>query len=97
MQENNAHRMHYDEYLATGYPMESKVIEGACRHVIGDRISVPGMRWVMDGAQGITGLRCIFINDDWDNFMKFHIEQEQQALYPVHAANEEEFYKIKVA
>ena len=55
------------------------------------------MRWVMDGAQSMLGLRCIFINDDWDDFMKFHIEQEQQALYPTHAANEEEFFKLKVA
>jgi hypothetical protein len=89
--------MHYNEYLAAGYPMESVVIEGACRHVICDRISVPGMRWVMDGAQSMLGLRCIFINDDWDSFIKFHIEQEQNTLYPVHASNEEEFYKLKVA
>ena len=27
-------RMHYDEYLAAGYPIASGVIEGACRHVV---------------------------------------------------------------
>ena len=83
--------------MAAAYPIASGVIEGACRHVIGDRMEGTGMRWVMDGAQSMLGLRCIFINDDWDNFIKFHIEQEQQALYPVHAANEEEFYQLKVA
>ncbi|MCP4899158.1 MAG: ISKra4 family transposase, partial [bacterium] len=36
--ENNAHRMAYHEYLAAGYPIASGVIEGACRHVVKDRM-----------------------------------------------------------
>jgi hypothetical protein len=30
----NRHRMHYDEYLAKGYPIASGVIEGTCRHLV---------------------------------------------------------------
>jgi hypothetical protein len=48
--EKNAHRMRYHEYLAAGYPIASGVIEGACRHVVVDRMEGTGMRWVMQGC-----------------------------------------------
>ena len=38
--QNNRRHMHYDEYLAAGYPIGSGVAEGACRH--GHRILFPG-------------------------------------------------------
>jgi len=90
--EKNAHRMRYHEYLAAGYPIASGVIEGACRHVVVDRMEGTGMRWVMQGAQSMLGLRCIHINGHWDHFMKFHIEQEQKEIYPVRAANDSVFH-----
>lgn len=91
--EKNAPRMRYHEYLAAGYPIASGVIEGACRHVVVDRMEGTGMRWVMEGAHSMLGLRCIHINGDWDHFMKFHIEQEQKAIYPVRAANDPAFHR----
>jgi hypothetical protein len=39
---NNASRMQYDQYLAAGYPIASGVIEGACRHVVCDRMERSG-------------------------------------------------------
>jgi hypothetical protein len=36
--ENNQHRMHYQQFLAAGYPIASGVIEGACRHFVKDRM-----------------------------------------------------------
>ena len=36
--EKNLARMRYDEYLAQGYPIASGVIEGACRHLVKDRL-----------------------------------------------------------
>ncbi len=45
----------------------------------------------------MLSLRCIHINGDWDHFMKFHIEEEQKALYPVRAANDSAFYRPMVA
>ena len=38
--ENNRERMHYDAYLARGYPIASGAIEGACRHLVKDRMEV---------------------------------------------------------
>ena len=41
--EKHAQRMRYDEYLAAGYPIASGVIEGACRHLVKDRMERSGM------------------------------------------------------
>jgi hypothetical protein len=95
--ENQAPRMRYDVYLAAGYPIASGVIEGACRHVVVDRMERSGMRWIMTGAQPMLALRCIHINGDWEHFMAFHIAQEQQAIHPVTAANDGEYFCPMVA
>ena len=42
----NRDRMKYDEYLAAGYPIGSGVVEGACRHLVKDRMERSGMRWI---------------------------------------------------
>ncbi|MCP3959418.1 MAG: hypothetical protein GY719_16330, partial [bacterium] len=51
--ENHRSRMRYDEYLAAGYPIATGVIEGACRHVVKDRLERAGMQWVFEGAQAM--------------------------------------------
>ena len=88
--QNNAHRMRYDEYLAAGYPIASGMIEGACRQVIKDRMECCGMRWTLSGAQSLLSLRCIYLNGDWEAYMKFHITQETRRLYPYRAANDDD-------
>ena len=94
---NNADRMHYDQYLQAGYPIASGVIEGACRHVVCDRMERSGMRWVIAGAEAMLKLRCIGINQDWDQFMAFHIAREQQRLYSLRPANDEHFCQLPLA
>jgi hypothetical protein len=80
--ENNRDHMRYDEYLAAGYPIGSGVAEGACRHVVKDRMEQTGMRWTVEGAQALLSLRTLYLNGDWQNFMVHRIEQEQKACYP---------------
>ena len=43
--------MKYDEYLAAGYPIGSGVVEGACRHLVKDRMERTGMRRLPSGAR----------------------------------------------
>ena len=88
---NNASRMQYDQYLQAGYPIASGVIEGACRHIVCDRMERSGMRWLMPGAKAMLALRCISINQEWEAFMAFHIARENQRLYPGCAANDDRF------
>ena len=78
----NKHRMHYDQYLQAGYPIATGVIEGACRHVIKDRMERAGMRWKVPGAQAMLHLRAISASGDWESFQQFRVNSENQRLYP---------------
>lgn len=84
--ENNREHMRYDEFLAAGYPIGSGVAEGACRHVVKDRMERSGMRWTVEGAQAMLHLRAIYLNGDWDEFIDYRIEAEQTELYGQMAA-----------
>lgn len=42
--ENNRFRMKCDQYLKEGSPIASSLIEGACRHLVMDRMMRSGMR-----------------------------------------------------
>jgi hypothetical protein len=74
--------MKYDEYLAAGYPIGSGVVEGACRHLVKDRMEGTGMRWRLDGAQAVLSLRAIHVNGDWEAFHASRIAAEQAKIYP---------------
>lgn len=80
--ENNLHRMHYGRYLRAGYPIATGVIEGACRHVIKDRMERAGMRWKVPGAEAMLELRTIETNGDWAAFQRYRIGAETMRLYP---------------
>lgn len=80
---NNQEHMQYDDYLAQGYPIGSGVAEGACRHVVKDRLEQSGMRWTVAGAQAMLHTRTIYLNGDWENFNDYRITREQNELYAV--------------
>jgi hypothetical protein len=83
---NNREYMRYDRYLAAGYPIGSGVAEGACRHVVKDRMEQTGMRWTLEGAQAMLHVRAIYLNGDWDAFVTYRIDTEQRRLYGRRAA-----------
>lgn len=80
--ENNRPYMRYDVCLAQGYPIGSGVVEGACRHVVKDRMEGTGMHWCIAGAQSMLHLRAIYLNGDWDTFQRYRIETATQQRYP---------------
>lgn len=83
---NNREHMRYDEYLAAGYPIGSGVAEGACRHLVKDRMEQTGMRWTVEGAQAMLHVRAFYLNDQWEEFHEHRVEQEQARLYTRPAA-----------
>ena len=95
--EKNWERMRYDEYLAAGYPIASGVIEGACRHVVKDRLERTGMHWTVAGALAMLQLRCIAINQQWDDFTAFRVRRESERLYPQTTLYEVEDWPIPQA
>ncbi len=78
----NRNRMHYDEYLANGWPIASGPVEGACKNLIKDRMERSGMRWSEAMAEALVQLRAIYLSGDFDSYWRFHIEQDQLRLYP---------------
>lgn len=80
--EKHAHRMRYDEYLAAGYPIASGVIEGACRHLVKDRMERSGMRWRLAGAQAMLHVRAVYQSSYWDNFHADRSAKEQATIHP---------------
>ena len=75
---NNKSRLEYGKALSLGYPIASGVIEGACRHLINDRLDITGARWSLDGAEAILKLRSIKSSNDLDDYWKYHKEQSKQ-------------------
>lgn len=75
--------MQYDRYLAHGWPIASGVIEGACRHLVKDRMELAGMRWTQDGAEQLLHLRSVAENRDWDPYHLFRRRQRHTRLYHV--------------
>ena len=71
-----------DEYLASGWPITSGPVEGACKNLIKDRMERSGMRWTETMAEAIVQLRAIYLSGDFDRYWEFHIAQDQQRLYP---------------
>jgi hypothetical protein len=79
--QRNRPYMHYDEYLACGWPIGTGVVEGACGHLVKDRMEQSGMRWRKAGAQAVLDLRAVRLNGHWDRYWQFHRQQQHQRLY----------------
>jgi hypothetical protein len=73
---NHAPYLHYPLYLAKGYPIATGVIEGACRHLVKDRMDITGARWGLQGGEAVLKLRALVINGDFDAYWAFHEQQE---------------------
>jgi hypothetical protein len=68
----------YPTALQNGWPIATGLIEGACRHLVQDRMGITGARWSTDGAQAILWLRAIQANNDDDTYWNHHISKEHQ-------------------
>ena len=68
--------LRYDEYLAAGLPVATGVIEGACRHLVKDRMDITGARWSLAGAEAVLRLRALRASGDFDEYWPFHEDQE---------------------
>ena len=64
--------MRYDQYLAAGLPIATGVIEGACRHLIKDRMDITGACWGLQGAEAVLKLRSLRASGDLDAYWAFH-------------------------
>lgn len=76
----------YDQYLAAGLPIATGVIEGACRHLIKDRMDITGACWSLEGAEAILKLRSLRASGDLDSYWAYHENVEQLRNHVAHYA-----------
>lgn len=72
--------MDYGRLRAADLVIASGVVEGAARYVVGERLDNSGMRWIEERAEAVLLLRCIEVNGDWEDFMRWSQEQRSQEL-----------------
>jgi len=75
----------YPTALAEGWPISTGVIEGACRHLVKDRMDITGARWGIKTAEAILQLRALHANGDLDEYWKYHLQQEHHRNHPGYA------------
>jgi hypothetical protein len=80
--------LHYDVYLAQGLPIATGVIEGACRHLVKDRMDITGARWGLQRAEAVLKLRSLQASGNADDYWDFY---KAQALHRNHASRYETF------
>jgi len=68
--------MRYDQLLRMGAPIATGVIEGACRHLINDRMDRTGARWRLLSAEAVLRVRSLLSSGDFDEYWQFHEEAE---------------------
>jgi hypothetical protein len=84
---NKRSYLDYPTALQNGWPIATGVIEGACRHLVKDRMDITGARWGLDGAEAILKLRAIRTNGDFDEYWTYHLERERQRIHETRYAN----------
>ena len=75
----------YPEYRVLGLPSGRGAAEGACRHLLKDRLDRPGRRWSVDGAEAVIQLRATELSGDGEEYWHYHIEAQRRRLYPENA------------
>jgi hypothetical protein len=73
----HAEYLRYDICLFKGYPIATGVIEGACRHLVKDRMDLTGARWGLECAEGVLKLRALRASGDFDAYWAFHEKMER--------------------
>jgi hypothetical protein len=72
--------MRYKEWIKQDLVIGSGQVEGAVRHVVGERLDCAGMRWTQGKAQPLLHLRCIELNGDWDQFVAWVQQRQSESL-----------------
>ena len=80
--------LNYPRALQHGWPIATGVIEGACRHLVKDRLDLTGARWGLNGAEAILKLRALRANGNFDNYWTCHLNNERHRHHDVRYANQ---------
>lgn len=73
----------YATALEEGWPIATGVIEGACRHLVKDRMDITGARWGLEGAEAVLKLRAVVSNGDFEEYWRYHVQREHLRVHAV--------------
>lgn len=68
----------YEAALAAGLPIATGVIEGACRHLVQDRMGITGACWDLPMAEAVLRLRALVSSGHWEAYVAFHLRCEHE-------------------
>ena len=77
----------YPTALAKGWSIASGIIEGACRHLVKDRLDITGARWGLASAEAVLKLRAVISNGDFDAYWAWHLKQEHRRVHATRYRN----------
>ncbi len=84
---NHKAYLDYPTALGRGWPIATGVVEGACRHLVKDRMDITGARWSLEGAEAMLKLRALRANGDFDAYWPYHLAQERRRVHQSRYAN----------
>ena len=77
--------MQEKHWVALGFPIATGVIEGACRHLVKDRMDITGAKWRFTIAEAVLRLRALRSSKDFDEYWGFYeaceYKRNHQTLY----------------
>jgi hypothetical protein len=91
---NKAPYLDYPTALTQGWPIATGAIEGACRHLVKDRMDITGARWGLATAEAILRLRAVSTNGDFDAYWAYHLRQQHQRIHANHYLRRRQDYTL---
>src|SRR6266704_1934865 len=79
--DNKSGYLDYATALGKGWPIATGIIEGACRHIVKDRMDITGARWGLEGAEAILRLRALIASGDFDAYWRYHLRREHERIH----------------
>jgi len=79
--DNKKDHLDYATALKKGWPIATGIIEGACRHIVKDRMDITGARWGLEGAEAVLRLRALIASGDFGAYWRYHLRREHQRIH----------------
>jgi hypothetical protein len=80
--DNNFARLRYKELLQEDFDIGTGAVEGAVRNLVALRLDGPGMRWGRGRSELVLYLRCVLLNDQWEDFRRWLRRKARIELAP---------------
>jgi hypothetical protein len=65
---NRSENLHYDQAIAKDLPIGSGMIESANKHIIQERMKIPGASWNQQTAENFVSARTMRANRQWESY-----------------------------